>query len=257
MIKTATHRILSYLKYRIKAKGKFKIHSPFVYKFYTEGIHQKTSKEIFSDIETYRKEFKRNHTIIEVIDLGASKTKNKKKRISSIAKFSPSSPRKARQIYSITKFLDAQNILELGTNLGIGTAYLAKACSEAQIKTVEACPNVLSFAKAFLKKVKAENIQVICNDFDTYLSKNNLSHDLVFIDGNHTKNATLRYFNLFLEKNKKPFTIIFDDIYWSKGMTEAWKKIIINKAVNLSLDFYSFGIVFIGKNMSKQDFVLK
>jgi predicted O-methyltransferase YrrM len=257
MLKTVTHRILSYLRYRIKSKGKFKVHSPFVYKLYTEGIHQKISKEIFSDIENYRKELKRNHTIIEVIDLGASKTKNKKKSISSIAKSSPSTPRKAQQIYSIAKFLDAKNILELGTNLGIGTAYLAKACSEAEIKTVEACPNILSFAKAFLKKIKAENTQVFCNDFDNYLSNNSLSHDLIFIDGNHTKEATLQYFEIFLEKNNKEFAIIFDDVYWSKGMTEAWETIKKNKKVNLSIDFYSFGLVFVGKDISKQDFVLK
>ena len=257
MLKTATHRILSYLKYRIKAKGKYKIHSPFVYELYTEGIHQKTSKDFFSDIENYRKKLKENYAIIEVIDLGASNKKNKKKSISSIAKSSPSTPRKAQQIYSIAKFLDAKNILELGTNLGVGTAYLAKACSEAEIKTLEACPNILGVAQAFLKNIKHQNLQLICSDFDNYLSNNSLSHDLVFIDGNHTKEATLRYFEVFLKKNNKEFAILFDDIYWSKGMTEAWETIKKNKKVNLSIDFYSFGLVFIGKDISKQDFVLR
>ncbi len=89
------------------------------------------------------------------------------------------------------------------------------------------------------------------------MSNNSLSHDLVFIDGNHTKEATLRYFEVFLKKNNKEFAILFDDIYWSKGMTEAWETIKKNKKVNLSIDFYSFGLVFIGKDISKQDIVLK
>jgi len=42
--------------------------------------------------------------------------------------------------------------------------------------------------------------------------------------------------------------ILFDDIYWSKGMTEAWTTIKADQRVKRTIDLYTFGIVEIGKS---------
>ena len=50
--------------------------------------------------------------------------------------------------------------------------------------------------------------------------------------------------------------MIFDDIYWSKGMTEAWKTIIKHPSVSLSIDTFFWGIVFFNKDIEKEHYYL-
>ena len=50
--------------------------------------------------------------------------------------------------------------------------------------------------------------------------------------------------------------LIFDDIHWSEDMNEAWKIICSHKSVTLTLDLFQFGIVFLKKELSKQDFII-
>ena len=51
--------------------------------------------------------------------------------------------------------------------------------------------------------------------------------------------------------------MIFDDIYWSKGMEEAWKVIIQDNRVSLSIDLFEFGIVFFNQRMQKEHFIIR
>ena len=67
---------------------------------------------------------------------------------------------------------------------------------------------------------------------------------LLYIDGNHTYEATIKYFELALTKKDENTVIIFDDIYWSAGMTKAWQEIKNKKEVLLSIDTFYFGMVF-------------
>jgi hypothetical protein len=43
---------------------------------------------------------------------------------------------------------------------------------------------------------------------------------------------------------------VFDDIYWSEEMTEAWQIIQNDPDVNFSIDLYMMGIAIIDKNES-------
>ena len=79
--------------------------------------------------------------------------------------------------------------------------------------------------------------------------------ELVYVDGNHTEEATLRYFVVLLQ-HKNNTCIVFDDIYWSKGMMRAWKKICADARIELSLDFYWFGVIFLNGRMRKEHFDL-
>jgi hypothetical protein len=51
--------------------------------------------------------------------------------------------------------------------------------------------------------------------------------------------------------------IIFDDIYWSQGMKRAWRTICEDQRVQLSLDFYWFGVIFLNGRMQKEHFTLR
>lgn len=81
--------------------------------------------------------------------------------------------------------------------------------------------------------------------------------ELVFFDGNHTKEATLRYFEACLQFIAERTVFVFDDIYWSPGMKEAWEVIVSHPEVRTSIDLYRLGVVFFDKKIAKQHFVLK
>ncbi len=258
MIEKIRHRSIQYFAHLIKAKSKYKIHSPFLYAFYTEAIRGKNAKKSFPKIENYRKFLLHNKTFIEVHDFGTGKNKKTKRKICKTAAASISSKKQALLLYSIANHLKAERILELGTNFGISTAYLAESSPQGKITSIEGCTNIAKYALAFFEVQKYNTINLINQDFDSFFDTNDkLNFDLIYIDGNHSKKSTIRYFLYCLNQEKENFAIIFDDIHWSKEMTAAWKEIILSKKVRLSIDFYHFGIVFIGKKMQKQDWKLK
>lgn len=85
-----------------------------------------------------------------------------------------------------------------------------------------------------------------------YLLQNIAKPDLVYVDGDHQKESTLQYFNWFSENAASKTIFIFDDIYWSEGMKEAWLEITQSPKVTLCLDLYRMGIVFFNPDLSKQ-----
>jgi len=81
--------------------------------------------------------------------------------------------------------------------------------------------------------------------------------DFVFVDGNHQKEATLRYFEWCLPKVHEDTLLIFDDIYWSDGMKEAWAEIKANPQVTVTVDLFWIGLVFFKGGRVKEDFLVK
>ena len=86
---------------------------------------------------------------------------------------------------------------------------------------------------------------------------NNESIELIYFDGNHTYESTIEYFNICKENYTENTCFIFDDIYWSKGMTKAWDEICNDQDVLVSIDTFYFGICFFRKNQPKQHFILR
>jgi predicted O-methyltransferase YrrM len=77
------------------------------------------------------------------------------------------------------------------------------------------------------------------------------------VDGNHRKDATLNYFEWCLPKLSQNSIMIFDDIYWSKGMKEAWAQIKAHPEVSVSIDLFWIGLVFVRKGQVKEDFIIR
>ena len=81
--------------------------------------------------------------------------------------------------------------------------------------------------------------------------------DFIFIDGNHRKDATLHYFKLYLLKAHQHSVMVFDDIYWSDGMKEAWAEIRDHESVTVTIDLFWVGLVFFVKDHPKQNFSMR
>ena len=73
--------IFRYIKYLIKSKNEYFIHSPFVFDFLTKVIYKEGVSNITDDIEKLRKSLQKNNDYINITDFGAgSRINNKRKR---------------------------------------------------------------------------------------------------------------------------------------------------------------------------------
>lgn len=255
------HTLKNFITYLIKAKGRHSIHSPFVYDLYESCIVNPKKPSYHHRIEKQRRKLISNNSTIIINDLGAGSNieKSNKRKINQIAKHSTKSSKDAQFIACFAKKINATNIIELGSSFALTTARIALANPSAKIYSVEGCNNIANIAKSNLEELNIDNVNIMVGNFDEIFPDllQKIKADLIFIDGNHTKKSTLHYFNLALEKINPQSFIIFDDIYWSQGMTEAWNTIIENPRVSISINLFHFGIVSINSDFSKQDFVLK
>ena len=70
--------------------------------------------------------------------------------------------------------------------------------------------------------------------------------DLVFVDGHHDGPATIDYFHQIRPHVAPSGLMIFDDIRWSRSMSDAWAEIQEHEELAGALDFRQTGIVMVG-----------
>lgn len=254
--------IADYLKHRFTANSRHGTHSPFVYKLVDEVIYDFKSNIEYNVIEQHRKKLLNDDRFITVTDLGAGShlNKNRTKKVKEIAKNALKSPRLAQLIYRLAKDNQPKNSIELGTCLGLTTAYLAKAAPEAAVLTIEGCPETAAIANENFKSLNLTNVELLVGNFDELLPteiEKRSKLDFVYIDGNHRKEATLNYFKWCLPKVHQSSILIFDDIYWSKGMKEAWEEIKQHPQVTVTIDLFWIGLVFFKTDQAKEHFKIK
>ncbi|MBA4849919.1 O-methyltransferase [Emticicia sp. BO119] len=254
--------ILDYLKYLILAKNEHSLHSPFLFEFYLKVLKGSGSGRSFSEIETLRDNLLRNEQEIEITDFGAGSKLNRssQRKIKDIAKNSQKPARIAQLFYRIIKYYNYETILDLGTSLGVTTAYLANANTNGKVYTFEGCPNTAQIAMENFGKLGLHNVEIIVGDLYNTLGiqlEKIGKIDFAFFDANHRYEPTVNYFEKCLSKIHEDTCFVFDDIYWSEEMKKAWEHIINQPQVSISIDIFWIGIVFFRKKQQKQHFVLR
>ncbi len=217
----------------------------------------------FEELKKLRKQLRVNTEMIAVSDFGAgSKKLNSSNRsIKQIVRHGIAPQKQAEFLYRFINFLNPKTVVELGTSVGLTSMYLAKAAPKARIYTLEGCENLTRFSTQLFKANHVKNIISITGNFNDTLP-NLLSSlatvDVLYIDGNHSYEPTIRYFELALQKKNERTVFVFDDINWSEGMQRAWREICAHPEVTLSLDFFFFGVIFFRKeHKHKEHFILK
>jgi predicted O-methyltransferase YrrM len=82
--------------------------------------------------------------------------------------------------------------------------------------------------------------------------------DLVYIDGNHRYEPTVRYFQQMLPYLHEYSIVVFDDIHWSPEMEQAWEAIKRHPQVQYTIDIFFLGFVFFRKEFKvKQHFSIR
>lgn len=251
------HSLKQYILYAFRAKTKYKVHSPFVFNFIRDILESSDGKnsQLPHDLFNYYAKYNKKIDIIQNAGEGSLVLKNEAIKLSSlIAKIGI--PKKyGNVLFNICYHYNCEEVIELGTSLGISTSYLAanKACN---VQTIDANTPIQALAKKAFLKLNVQNISFINARFDEVLEEicsETATISLLFIDGDHNKEATIRYFETCLPYIQENTIIILDDIYWSEGMTQAWNHICKHEDVQLSIDLYRLGILFFRKEQKQKE----
>lgn len=259
-------QIKSYLKFLWNSKNEHGVHSPFVFNLLTKSFYDKKPKPEYVILHNYRKTLLENKNFIDVTDFGAGSKvfKSNTRQISKIAKTAGISPKRAELLFRVTNYFQPKNVLEIGTSLGLATSALALGNTKAKVITLEGCPETANVAKNQLNEFECKNVDAIITEFESYLKDIQMrlkteteNFDLIYFDGNHSKKATLVYFDLLLSTITNDSVWIFDDIHWSPEMEEAWEEIKKHPKVTVTIDTFQWGFVFFRYEQEKEHFVIR
>ncbi len=252
------YQIVSFIKFFFRSIKLHGVHSPFVFQLETKCFKDKTNYPEYKQLETYNNILSENKKTITVTDFGQGSRifKNNTRKIADIAKHAGISKKRQRLLFRMANYLQFKNTLELGTSLGKATVALA-INKQNKVRTVEGCQNTAAVAKSTLKEIGCPDVTILNDSFEKVLDEPLIfKPDCIYIDGNHNKEDTLKYFHKLLPQVHNDTVLIFDDIYWSKDMTKAWKEIADHPKVTVSIDTFYWGLIFFRKEQEKQSFTI-
>lgn len=212
----------------------------------SKGKYTSDEKQLFEKLNQFRSELYADNRKISFEEIGSSAEMT----IAEVARRAASPEIWVRFFYLLCKTSIVNNILEIGTNLGVSGQYFIKGLeNKKNIKfiTIEGVKELCEIASTRFDALSSEDrFEVIHGLYDKILPevvKSKTRFDLVFIDGNHQHEATLNYFEMLKDNLADKAIVIFDDINWSDGMRRAWREISMKKGIVLTINFFKLGMV--------------
>jgi predicted O-methyltransferase YrrM len=254
-------KFLHYYLTAFNSKG-HGMHSPFVFDFILNVLNNKKNYHPPKQIEKLRGTLLNNNRNLSIEDLGAgSRVHARERSVKTLAKTAIKSKKYSQLLYRLVKHYKPENIIELGTSLGITTAYFSLANPDAKIISIEGSSEVAMLAQENFQKLQVTNVRSIVGNFDDHLYpivSGLLTVDLAYIDGNHRLKPTINYFEHLLPKTNNNSILVFDDIHWSSEMEAAWEEIKKHPSVRCTIDIFFLGFVFFRKEFKeKQNFTVR
>lgn len=254
--------IKSYLNFLWNSKNEHGVHSPFVFDLVTKCFYDKTKYPEYSILKKYRKSLLDCNYSIEVTDFGSGSKifKSNKRKVAQIAKVAGISTKRAELLFRIVRYFKPNEILEIGTSLGLATSAIGLGNVYSKITSLEGCPKTIAIAKNQSELHNLNNIDFVNTRFEDYLIKCQMNKEhleLIYFDGNHSKKATLDYFELLLPTITNNSVWIFDDIHMNSEMEESWETIKNHPQVKVTIDTFKWGIVFFRSEQAKEHFIIR
>ncbi len=239
------------------------MHSPFVFDFIRNVLNNHSNYQPSPEIESLHKQLMHNKKklLIEELGAGSRKLHSIERSVAQLTSTVVKPVKYGKMFFRLTRHHQPKNIIELGTSLGITTAYLANGAPGSTLFTVEGSKAIYDIATINFKNLGLTQITALNNNFDIALPGIIASLDsieLCFIDGNHRYQPTINYFHQILKKFVNNTILIFDDIHWSREMEQAWEEIKAHSEVQYTIDIFFLGFVFFRKEFKKkQHFIIR
>lgn len=268
------YRVMADLWHRLTAwnTGGEGIHSPNLFYVVRHLLYDKNGYYAWSTIEGRRQAMLRAPKTVHVVDYGTggkAAGAESDKLVMHIAQTSLASRRQGELLFRLLVYLSEKqktsrrglHVVELGTSLGITTAYLAMADVRNRIVTFEGSPDLVAMAQFNWQKLGIDNVRAIVGNIDDTLpqfvcgTQDRL--DLVFMDANHTYEATVDYFNRLLPLCGDETIVAVDDIRYSRVMNKAWRQLCQHERVSAALDLGKMGLLFFNPYLDKHIYKLR
>jgi predicted O-methyltransferase YrrM len=202
------------------------------------------------EAEKERKRLHKDSSDVAPMDFGAG-SQSRSRTIADIARSALKRPRHARALAALSDHIGAKHILELGTCLGITSAYLAPHVET--VTTIEGNSVLVQRAQKIWSRLGLLNIQCIVGAFDEVVPTLPVQeYDLIFIDGNHRGEALIRYVNALAPRLSAKGIIVCDDIHWSTDMEAAWNALRQENRWTLKVDFYEWGLLTANSDLARE-----
>ena len=291
------YRVRSWLKYHLTAwnTGGEGVHSPYLFEWVRMVMTDKHMYYVWDEIEAIREAMLLDTRKVEYVDYGSamksrsledgSKTAYRlelrdKRRVKDIAKGSLAKAKYAQMLFRLVNWLGASygvedgnrkaydlgfvglNIVELGTSLGVTTAYLAAVDSRNRVVSCEGCAAVANVAKENWDRLGLKNVECYVGELtDERLQMvvDGLQGkvDVAFVDANHTYAATLRFFDVLASSVHEKSVIVVDDIRYDEEMARAWEEICSDERVTSTMDLGQMGLVFFDKRYWRRNYRMR
>ena len=290
-LRVALYRAKSWLRHQLTAwnTGGEGVHSPYLFEWVRMVMMDKNAYYIWGEIERCREKMLRDERELEFVDYGSGKLKGEngklkgengeRRRVCDIARRSLAKRKYAQMLSRLVNWLGSPlltspsrggigdetledrkglTIVELGTSLGVTTAYMAAMDSRNRVVTFEGCEAVANMAKENWKALNINNIECRVGEIDVEELVGDIEYlDMAFIDANHTYEGTCKYFDVLAGKVREKSVIVVDDIHYSEEMEKAWKAICADERVTSTIDLYQMGLVFFDKHYWKRHYTMR
>ena len=242
------------------------IHSPRLFYLVRFLMRDKNAYYAWSAIEKQRALLQACEDEIEVIDYGSGGAKEGlavRRKVCDIAKNHLETPAMGQLLFRLALHLGEEArrpiaVLELGTSLGITTAYLASADSRNQVVTLEGSQALAEKASAVASALGLKNIECVVGNIDNTLATHAAKRlNLVFVDANHSYEATMRYVDFLLPRMTEQGILVIDDIHHSPEMERAWRELKQDKRVTTTMDVWHAGLVFVDEHYLKRHYRIR
>ena len=291
--RVALYRAKSWLRHQLTAwnTGGEGVHSPYLFEWVRMVMMDKNGYYKWEEIEACREAMLRDERELEFVDYGSAIRSRSlefrdARRVCDIARRSLAKRKYAQMLARLVGWLGASHslengsgtaygleyrgltIVELGTSLGVTTAYLAAMDSRNRVVTFEGCEAVADVAKENWKALNINNIEcrvgeITVDSLQLAVDSMQLAVDgwrgidVAFVDANHAYVSTCEYFDVLARKVHEKSVIVVDDIHHSEEMERAWKMICADERVTSTIDLYQMGLVFFDKHYWRRNYKMR
>ncbi|MEZ5043495.1 MAG: class I SAM-dependent methyltransferase [Saprospiraceae bacterium] len=257
-LKVQFHLFRRWFFFYRRAVTLYDIHSPFVAGLVKALLEDRRWFYVFSDISGLRDYIAQNKQVIPQSNFGAGSQILLTPGVS-VAKLGQTvavDDKSGRLLFRLVNFLKPKYLLEMGSSLGLSAIFQAAGSLDGQLISIEGSPEISQLARQHVDGLGYKNIHIVNGVFSEQLPEvlQQLPQlDYVYLDGDHRLKPTLSYFESCLPHLHTQSAFVLADIYWSDEMLEAWEQLKLHPRVNLSVDFYDFGILFFREEQRQKE----
>ncbi|HMJ77212.1 MAG TPA: class I SAM-dependent methyltransferase [Iamia sp.] len=149
-----------------------------------------------------------------------------------VARRDSTSMRRCQSMAALIAATGARSVVEMGTAVGISSAYLAAALETGgggRVITLDLSPERHAVARDLHERLGLEaRVEARTGHFAATLDEalaDAAPIDVLFVDGHHQHEPTVQYYEQARPHLAPGAVVIFDDIRWSDGMRQAWAEV--------------------------------